>query len=236
MKQWSIMKGGKYPSTETGSTTIYRDAVYATVYHAFLSCVLWYAGGVTGVIEYDFYPLGKDVFPHLSLKNPHALGLPFDSTVDTIAMHYLPMEPTHGQLLKFGQQLRDAGYTGCVLLVGDILPRKHNPFNDPPPLRGIVLFADLLLSNSTDSDHNAFPVGSVVPGWIPCLGGDRMTLRFTMHGQTETRALPPVSLPPLVQYDLRVWKRADGCFCIAPKASILEEEKWNETINGFHQS
>jgi hypothetical protein len=54
-----------------------------------------------------------------------------------------------------------------------------------------------------------------------------------MHGQNETRAMPPLAMPPLVTYEHRLWKQGNVCFCIHPKAIPIDGTKWNESLKHY---
>jgi hypothetical protein len=153
--------------------------VYDTVHHALLSCLLWFSGGVSGAIRYEFYPPpptqrdgGEDeqqqqpeakdakvsrkrkksktkkvesavdislisttasaIFPLLQLQDPATVGLAhLGDNNDVMALHHLPTEPTHAQMLAFGERLRELRYNSCMLIIGSLMPKKHNHRTDP---------------------------------------------------------------------------------------------------------
>ena len=231
---WTPFNGRQLPCPVTvHSPSIFRDRVYDTIHDALFACLLWFNGGISGALRYDFYPTSEgdnDRFPLVRLYGPppHELGLALEPPTSFIGLHFAHMEPTHGQLLALGRRLRDLGYQHCMLIVGSLLPKKRNPLTDSPPLRGILLHAALLVPNPGAED--AFPIGAVEHGWVPCLGGAAMTLRFGMHGQDETRAMPPAAMPPLHTYDYRLWKRGNSCFCIHPRTAAVDGADWDACI------
>lgn len=230
---WTVFKGHLFPCPTVPSPTLFRDQVFKTVHHAFTACLLWYHGGLSTTFQYEFYPSDAS-FPLLRVtKGVASLGIPgLEDSV--LVVHHLHVEPTHSQLLSFGEELRRQNYKTCMLLIGSVTPKKFNPRLEPPPLRGILLYADFLRPSGGD-DGDAFPVGAVQHGWIPCVGGDKMTLQFCMHGQDEKHSMPPVSLSPLNNYEQRLWKRQDGAFCIQAKTALVDQDMWNEKINGDRQ-
>lgn len=229
---WSVFKGRVYPCPGIASPTLFRDNVFKSIHHAFVACLLWFHGGMSATFQYQFYPREpEESFPLLQItKGVPSIGIPVNDSEEILAVHHLTAEPTHAQLLAFGESLRRSNYRLCMLLVGNVTPKKFNPQTEPPPIRGILLFADLLRPVLNGDDADAFPVGAVQHGWIPCVGGEKMTLQFCMHGQNEVRSIPPISMAPLNDCDQRLWKRHENYFCITQKNAIANPDDWNRRL------
>ena len=225
-----------YPDPALQSLTIFNGEIYDTMQHAFLSCLFWCYGGMNDSIKYSSYPCKKtgNIFPHMVVHNPSALGLHVDDELaedqsNDLAVHLVTCMPTQKQLLQFGNWTAEFKFKNCMLLVGTLIPRKLDPFNDPPQLNGILIRGSGFLSGS-----KTFSSDAVTYGYQPCVcpvSDPPKSMVFALHAQMNGVALQPLLLPALSSFGLKLYKRGDSKYAVAHKGANDENFcAWNEML------
>lgn len=221
---WRPFVGKALPDPTQASPTIFNGSVYHSLQDAFLACVLWFGGGATGALEYSFYPRGAKAFPTVQLAEAEAVGLCAPVSSDrSLALHFLPEEPSHQGYRALGEGMRQAGLERCLLLVGQIRPGP-NTESPSPQLRAVLCQASGLCDPGP-----TFPPSALEHGWLACYGSTGMHLRFANVGE----GLPPALLPQLSTLGLRLWRRSDVAHAIVGKATGLMAGEWDRMIMQF---
>lgn len=228
---------------------------------ALLACLLWSCGGVTGALNYSFYPHGgpcRDPAPPTVLLQTSPLSPSPADPEEPLALHMMVSEPSHSQLLDLAAALRGHGHRRCMVLIGALRPVGTRRPSDAPQLRGVLIDCEHLVAD----EFGAFPADAASHGWYACVTGDNM-LCFAMHAQlgeadpsigkqqqqrrrgggsgpsssTNTSVLAPAVLPPLPNIGYRLWRRGDVSHALVPRATtVAESGRWDEAIKRFLES
>jgi hypothetical protein len=235
---WKVYNGKVFPEGDDNTPTIIADTVYRNFQHALLSFLLWVNGGMTGAISYVTYPRGKHHFPHFSVTDAAAIGIT-DAAVGALALHLLPVEPSHGVIHQIAEALLSCVEFGdCIILVGNLRPvrmyngKRHAITTDNPQLRGVRLYRERLPNPLPD----VVPCHAVEFGWYPCVqeegsaNGVRIRLAFQGITTDSHQALPPALLPMFPSIGYRVWRKGQNTYAVVPKSQTSPHAGWDDMI------
>ena len=206
------------PNPEKPTRTYYQGKVYPHLQHAFLACLLCHIGGE---VQYEYRP---HCFPMVHANGTKNL-CPDVSDV-SMGLHWIPNEPSHMQLVEYGQQLHHTQLRWCMLLVGSMQPVHSRWPAGRPQLRGILLDGNRFTSGDT-----SIPVDAMQTDWYPCL---LPSLVFARHGAQDGKPLPPALLPPLSNMGLCLWNRNDHAYSI--EGQTQQPETWNIAITEMDEN
>ena len=212
------------PAADKPSRTYFNGNVYPHLQHALLACLVRCVGGNA---EYTYH---NNVFPMFrATGNNHLCPAVSDPA---LGIHWLASEPSHAQLLDFGQRLQETDLRWCMLLIGNPHPVTSRWPAGRPQFRGLLLDAKHFVTGDT-----AIAKDAVQPGWYACLAP---SLLFAMHGECGGQALAPALFPSLSSLGHCLWRRADGVYAIDGKqrnattwdAAMEKEEDATISIRG----
>jgi hypothetical protein len=184
-------------------------------------------------LQCQFYPCGSNTAPVVVVGDPSRIGIQWNQP---LAIHLMVLEPSHVQLLELAAQLRTAGYTRCMLMIGTITP-KTTCKQSSSDLRGLLLQLDRLIG--VDDGVGAYPSDAIEHGWKLCFdNAERSSLCFALNGQRPTdngtvEVLSVATLPPLAILGLRLWRRGDVAHAIVQKSTSSSSSDWDEQIKRF---
>lgn len=136
---WRLHNGKQFPDVAAvapSSPTLLLGRVYPSLRHALVSLLLWSLGGMTGALSYRVSE--ADGFPDFVVENAELLGgpargssgvtgernpdIPGIRSVGRLAVHLLPQEPSHAQLVSLSKDVVGGDFGAAVLLVGSLRP------------------------------------------------------------------------------------------------------------------